>query len=78
MLTNEAPKTLHDARERAGLSRRELSEATKANGYYVSEGAIFDLEKGERRTPFKRTIYSLCEVLNLDPDQLFVTEEQSA
>lgn len=78
MLTSEAPKTLHDARERAGMSRREVSERTKANGFYVSEGAIFDLEKGERRTPYKRTIYALCDVYGIDPDPLFVTAKESA
>lgn len=66
---------LHEARERLGLSRKEVEDRTKANGFKVHEATIANIEKGLSKNPYPRNIFALADVYELDSDSLFETEE---
>lgn len=75
MLKGTAAKQLREARWKAGLSRRQVSELTSPT---VSEATIVNVEKsdepGSDYKPLPQTIYILAAALGLDPDDLFERE----
>lgn len=56
---------LRQAREAAGLSRRELAELTAASRHPVSEETVYSYEAG-RRTPTLHTLLTLTRAMKLD------------
>lgn len=57
--------TLHDLREKRGISQQRLSELAGLNRNYVS-----DVERG-RRNPCLNNIVKLAEALDVAPAELF-------
>lgn len=72
MLVQDAGRRIALARERARLSQAELAERSK-----VSPWTISDLETGRNTSPRRRTLYALCEHIDLDADSLFTVEVAS-
>lgn len=75
MLKANAAAKLVEARARLGLSRLDLERKTRDNGFRVTEGTIFNIEKGVSKKPYLRSIYALCTALELDPSEIVETEE---
>ena len=65
---------LHETRERLGLSRKEVEERTKANGFRVHDATIANIEKGVSKNPYPRNIFALADVYGLDTSELFEAE----
>src|SRR5581483_4503567 len=59
------PRRLREARERAGLSLRQLARRLD-----ISASALSQIETGKSR-PSVRTLYALVSQLNLSLDELF-------
>lgn len=74
-LTKDASRRLWEARERLGLTRREVERRTAEAGFKVPEGTIFNIEKGVSRSPYPRNVYALCDVYEMDASPLFEVEE---
>lgn len=66
---------LHEARERLGLSRKEVEDRTKANHFKVHEATIANIEKGVSKNPYPRSVFALAAVYGIDSDELFEPEE---
>ncbi len=62
---DEVPQRLREARERAGLSLRQLARRLD-----ISASALSQIETGKSR-PSVRTLYALVSDLNLSLDELF-------
>jgi transcriptional regulator with XRE-family HTH domain len=61
----DVPRRLRDARERAGLSLRQLAQRLE-----ISASALSQIETGKSR-PSVRTLYAVVSELNLSLDELF-------
>ena len=66
---------LFETRERLGLSRKDVEDRTKANGFKVHEATIANIEKGISKNPYPRNIFALADVYGIPSDSLFETEE---
>lgn len=65
-------RILWEARERKGLSRREVAELCRSEAHYdVSEATISNIETAVSKKPYPRTLFAIAEVLGLDSDSLF-------
>jgi transcriptional regulator with XRE-family HTH domain len=63
--SDDVPRRLRDAREKAGLSLRQLARLLE-----ISPSALSQIETGKSR-PSVRTLYALVSQLNLSLDELF-------
>jgi len=66
------PRRLRDARERAGVSLRQLAQRLD-----ISASALSQIETGKSR-PSVRTLYAIVSELNLSLDELFAHRPQAS
>lgn len=70
--TDDVPQRLREARERSGLSLRQLAKRLE-----ISPSALSQIETGKSR-PSVRTLYAVVSELGLSLDELFGTQAPAA